>query len=242
VTRRRDVRAAIVARAVALSAAASVALVAPRTIAAQETTADTTRHELVVLVHGMGRTARSMVPMRHALDSAGYAVLNVGYSSYCCSIPELGAELRRELDARRLPHHTTVHFVGHSLGNILIRWVLSQPDRPEGVGRVVMLAPPNQGARSADRYSGVVGWLLEPIDELRTDSSATVRTLGRVDGVDIGIIAGRHDGKLTVEETQLPEAKAHIVLDGTHAFLMRRPDVQAQALAFLRDGRFAQSP
>jgi triacylglycerol lipase len=225
---------------VALAFGAVVA--APSAARAQDTPADTTRHELVVLVHGMGRTARSMAPMRRALDSAGYDVLNIGYSSYCCSIPELGAAVRRELDARRMPHHTTVHFVGHSLGNILIRWVLTQSDRPSGIGRVVMLAPPNQGSRSADRYSGMVGWLLEPIDELRTDSTATVRTLERVEGVDIGIIAGRHDGKLTVEETRLPEATEHIVLDGTHAFLMRRADVQAQALAFLRDGRFSPIP
>jgi triacylglycerol lipase len=215
---------------------------APESLRAQDTIADTARHELVVLVHGMGRTARSMTPLRRALDSAGYAVLNVGYSSYCCSIPELGAALRRELDARRLPHHTTVHFVGHSLGNILVRYVLTQPDRPAGVGRVVMLAPPNQGSRDANRFSGIAGWLLEPMAELRTDSTSTVRTLGRVEGVEIGVIAGRHDGKVTIEETQLPEAKAHIVLDGTHAFLMRKPEVHAQAMAFLRTGAFAPVP
>jgi triacylglycerol lipase len=211
-------------------------------LAAQNTVADTSRHELVVLVHGMGRTARSMEPLRRALDSAGFAVLNVGYSSYCCAIPELGAALRRELDVQRRPHHTTVHFVGHSLGNILVRWVLTQPQPPTGVGRVVMLAPPNQGSHEANRYSGIIGWLLEPISELRTDSTATVKTLPRVDGVEIGIIAGEHDGKLKIEETRLPEAKAHIVLDGTHAFLMRKPAVHAQTIAFLRTGLFAPLP
>lgn len=225
-----------------LAAALAALGIASAPAHAQATLDDTTRHELVVLVHGMGRTARSMEPMRRALDSAGYAVVNIGYSSYCCSIPELGAALRDELNALRRPHHTTVHFVGHSLGNILVRWVLTQPERPAGVGRVVMLAPPNQGSRDANRYSRVVGWLLEPMVELRTDSTATVRTLARVEGVEIGIIAARHDGKVSIEETQLPEAKAHIVLDGTHAFVMRKAEVHAQAIAFLRSGRFDPVP
>lgn len=196
------------------------------------------RSEVVVLIHGMGRTARSMEPMRAALDSAGFDVINIGYSSYCCGIAELGAAVRRELDARRLPTHTRVDFVGHSLGSILIRWMLTQPDPPAGVGRVVMLAPPNQGSHEADRYSGMIGWLLEPIGELRTDSTATVRRLPPVRDVPIGIIAGRHDGKLRVDETRLPEAKEHVVVDGNHTFLMRRPEVLRLTIAFLRDGTF----
>lgn len=196
------------------------------------------RSELVVLVHGMGRTTYSMSPLRAALDSAGFDVINVGYSSICCSIPELGAAVRRELDARRGPTHTRVHFVGHSLGNILVRWMLTQPDPPAGVGRVVMLAPPNQGSRSADRYTGVIGWILEPMSELRTDSATTVRTLAPVRGVEIGIIAARHDGKLTLDQTRLPEAKEHVVVDGTHTFIMRRTDVHRLTIAFLRDGSF----
>jgi len=196
------------------------------------------RSELVVLVHGLGRTARSMEPMRQSLDSAGFDVINIGYSSLCCSIPELGAAMRRELDAQRLPAHTRVHFVGHSLGNILVRWVLTQPNPPPGVGRVVMLAPPNQGSYKADRYTLVIGWLLEPIGELRTDSAAFVRTLPPVRGVPIGIIAGRHDGKLTVDQTRLAEAQEHVVVDGTHTFIMRRHEVQRLTIAFLREGRF----
>ncbi len=224
--------------AVALLLLTSFAAAAP--LPAQVPTASprAPRSELVVLVHGMGRTARSMEPMRLALDSVGFDVINIGYSSYCCGIAELGAAVRSELDARRLPAHTRVHFVGHSLGNIIVRWMLTQPDPPAGVGRVVMLAPPNQGSHEADRYSGMIGWLLEPIGELRTDSASTVRQLPPVRGVPIGIIAGKHDGKLTVEETRLPEAKEHRVVEGTHAFLMRRPEVLRLTISFLKDETF----
>lgn len=194
--------------------------------------------ELVVVLHGMGRTARSMRPVETALREAGFDVLNVGYSSYCCSIPELGAAVRRELDAKRKPEHERIHFVGHSLGNIIARWIVAQPDRPPGIARMVMLAPPNQGARMADRFAGVAGWLLEPIDELKTDSAATVRGIATPDGIEIGVIAGRDDSTVRVEETHVAGETAHVVADGNHTFIMREREVQALMVEFLRTGRF----
>ncbi|MDH5235750.1 MAG: alpha/beta hydrolase, partial [Gemmatimonadota bacterium] len=131
--------------------------------------------------------------MARALEADGYDVLRFGYSSLCCSIPELGEQLRRSVAGRMTDDMTAVHFVGHSLGNILVRWVLTRDTLPPRVGRVVMLAPPNQGSRAADRYAGLTGWLLKPIDGLRTDSLAAVRTLPPVEGVEIGVISARDD-------------------------------------------------
>ncbi len=179
-----------------------------------------------------------MEPMEEALKVAGYDVLNIGYSSYCCGIAELGADIRRQIDSLRLSQHTTLHFVGHSLGGILARWILAQPQPPMGASRLVMLAPPNQGSKSADRYSPMIGWLLEPIDELRTDTAATVHQIPAPSGVEVGIIAGKQDGKLTVEETHLSGESAHVVVEGTHAFLMRRDEVKRLTVAFLRTGGF----
>jgi triacylglycerol lipase len=197
--------------------------------------------ELVVVLHGMGRTSRSMRPMELALKDAGFDVLNIGYSSYCCNIPELGAAVRRELDAKRLPEHTRVHFVGHSLGNIISRWVVTQPEPPAGVARIVMLAPPNQGSRMADRFAPFAGWLLEPIDELRTDSSATVQKLSPLSGIEIGVIAGRDDSTVRVEETHVAGETAHIVTKGNHTFIMREREVQRLTVEFLQTGRFTQT-
>lgn len=214
-------------------------LTAPRPVPAQTASLPQTR-ELVVVLHGMGRTSFSMAPMEEALEKAGYDVLNIGYSSYCCGIAELGAAVRRELDEKRRPDHRIVHFVGHSLGGIIARWILAQEDRPAGVGRLVMLAPPNQGSHSADRFSPLVGWLLEPIDELRTDTSAAVHKLPPPGNVQVGIIAGRHDGKLSESQTHLDGEAGHVLVDGMHTFLMRKPEVHRLTVAFLRDGRFPQ--
>jgi len=212
------------------SAVAGSVIVEPESVGAAR--------DLVVVLHGMGRTARSMRPVEEALEAAGFDVLNIGYSSYCCTIPELGEAVRRELDAKRKPAHTRVHFVGHSLGNIIARWIVSQPSPPLGVTRLVMLAPPNQGAKMADRFTPRVGWLLVPIDELRTDSSATVQQLAPLTGVQIGVIAGRDDHTVRLEETHVAGETAHVVVKANHTFIMREEEVHRLTVEFLRTGRF----
>jgi predicted alpha/beta hydrolase family esterase len=189
----------------------------------------------------MGRTSFSMRPMAEALEEAGFEVLNHDYSSVCCPIPELGEQLRQAILARLTEEHTAVHFVGHSLGNILIRWVLTRDTLPPRVGRAVMLAPPNQGAAMADRFASVGGWLLKPIDGLRTDSLSVVRALPPVRGVGIVVVAAADDHTVQVEETRLPEALAHVVVEGGHTFIMRREEVQALTITFLRTGRVPET-
>lgn len=196
--------------------------------------------ELVVLLHGMGRTSGSMGPVEDALHAAGYDVLNIGYSSYCCSVEELGEAVRREIAAKRGPEHERIHFVTHSLGGIIARWILTHANRPPGAQRLVMLAPPNRGAQMADRFSPLVGWILEPLDELRTDTGSTVRLLPPVEGVAIGIIAGKDDDTVAMEETRLAEAVDHVVVPSGHTFIMRRDDVHALVVAFLQNGRFPE--
>lgn len=193
--------------------------------------------DLVVLLHGMGRTSYSMVPLKEALERAGFDVLNIGYSSTCCGIAELGERVRLQIAAER-GSHARVHFVGHSLGAIIARLILSDSTAVPGARRLVMLAPPNQGSKSADFFAPVAGWLLEPMDELRTDSTSTVRRMPTPRGIEIGVIAARDDGKVMMDDTHLPNEAAHVVVDGYHTFIMRREDVHQLTIHFLREGRF----
>lgn len=200
---------------------------------------DLAPHELVVVVHGMGRSSLSMWPIARALEAEGYEVLRYGYSSYCCTIPQIAADFRLHLADRIGPQHTRVHFVGHSLGNILVRHVLTRDTIPPRVGRVVMLAPPNQGALAANRLSPYVGWLLKPTPELRATSGATVLAIPQLNGVEIGIIAASGDRTVKLAETHLPEEKAHVVVGGGHSFIMYREDVQRLTVQFIKSGSFA---
>lgn len=198
---------------------------------------DDTR-ELVFLVHGLGRTPISMYLLARRLEHAGYRVANWGYWSTTGTVQDLANALHARVGALA-GAAPAVHFVGHSLGNIVIRCLLAHHDRHRP-GRVVMLAPPNQGSTTADRYARWMGWLLPYLHELRTDTASTARTLRLPEGVDVGIIAGQRDGKVRVAETRLDGARDHTVVPATHTFLMNRPDVHRLIIGFLRDGAFAR--
>ena len=194
------------------------------------------RRELVVLVHGMGRSRLSMVVMGRSLERAGYRVVNWGYPSTSEGVAGIGARLVRDVDAHR-GAAPRVHFVTHSLGSIVVRWALAH-DPPDSLGRVVMLAPPNQGARSADRMARWVGWLLPPIHELKTDPTTTARTLALPAGAEVGVIAGERDGKVSVAESHLDGERDHVAVRSQHTFIMYRRDVRRLVRRFLAEGSF----
>lgn len=189
----------------------------------------------------MGRTSLSMLPLRLALERSGYRVLNFHYSSYGPSIARIGTALARSIDAELSEHPAPrVHFVGHSLGNIVLRWVLTHRPPPAELGRFVMLAPPNRGARVADQLTPYVGWLLAPISELRTGAS-TVAELPPPTGIEFAIIAGQWDETVSIAETCLPGAKAYAVVPSGHTFILMRRDVFRMVRHFLSEGVLPES-
>ena len=198
--------------------------------------------ELVVLVHGMGRTRLSMVLLAGSLRRAGYDVLNFGYPSLTMTVAGSGARLADRLeDALRVSPAGQVHFVGHSLGHIVIRWVLAHRP-PQRTGRVVMLAPPNQGSDLADRVVRWLAWLMKPLPELTTGEGSTARALPPPRGIEVGVVAARRDNRVTVSRTHLEEQTDHVIVPGGHMFVMTRPDVSRLTIRFLRTGRFARGP
>lgn len=200
------------------------------------------RRELVFLVHGMGRTPLSMFLLGRRLERAGYRTASFGYLTTTGQVADLGAALAKRVAALE-GEAPAVHFVGHSLGNIIVRWLLAH-ERPARAGRVVMLAPPNQGAAVADRWARWIGRVMPQIHEVRTLPDTPARSLRLPDDVDVGIIAGLNDAKVRVEETHLDGARDHAVVPAYHTFIMNRGDVHRLVCTFLRDGRFqlAESP
>lgn len=219
-----------------------------------EPSTEDTAADLVVLLHGLGRTDLSMLLMENALEERGYEVVNVSYPSTQYSIEHLATEeLGPALEKCCGEPHGKVHFVTHSMGGIVLRYYLENQEI-EGLGRVVMLSPPNQGSEIADwvAESPILQWILGPWpEELGTGPESVPGQLGPVD-FELGIIAGNKtlnplfsqmipgadDGKVAVEATKVEGMADFIVVPKSHTYIMMSDDVIAQVLHFLEQGEF----
>jgi pimeloyl-ACP methyl ester carboxylesterase len=213
----------------------------------------------VILLHGLGEGRDSMRPLaEHLRATVDAAVVSFGYASVTAKLDDHGAALAEVVAG--LPAATPVSFVGHSLGNIVVRrWLaLADPADRERVHRVVMLGPPNQGSRLARMAAGLWG-LADHVEgsarELVFDWPRVAPQLA-VPACDFGIVAGGKgddtgyssllagddDAVVCVDETRLPGARDFLLVPVHHAAMMRDPAVQRATVSFLETGRFPAAP
>lgn len=210
--------------------------------------------EVVVLLHGMGRTSLSMKRLEWALTDRGYRVVNVSYPSMRFDVAHLADKhLRPALE--EIPKTSTgrVHFVTHSLGGIMVRHYLAT-HTVTNLGRVVMLGPPNQGSELADRLKRwpLCRFFASPCGlQLGTGPDDLPNKLGPV-RFEVGVIAGDRslnplfsrlipgpdDGKVSVASARLEGMKDFLVVHHSHTWLPWRKPVIRQVIAFLETGRF----
>ena len=209
-----------------------------------------------VLLHGLGRSSRSMDRVAEALHIAGYAVCNVDYPSRDHLIAELVSEhVLPAIHTCGLDVGAPVDFVTHSMGGIIVREIAAGAAIPN-IGRVVMLAPPNQGSEIVD----VLGdnWLFEFVNgpagrQLGTEAESKPNSLG-APKFELGIITGNSsinpllsniipgddDGKVAVQRAKVAGMQDFLILPVSHPFIMRDHVVIRQSLYFLANGKFDQ--
>jgi alpha-beta hydrolase superfamily lysophospholipase len=209
--------------------------------------------DVVVLLHGLGRTPLSMTALWLAARSRGYRVINWHYRSAFGSVADHAQAFAAEV-APRIANAPRVHFVTHSLGGIVVRQFLATNALPN-LGRVVMLAPPNRGSEVADvlQRSKLIARCVVPTRELGTSATSVPSNLPPAT-FPVGVIAGSrshiplfsrwmndvpNDGVVAVERTKLDGMSDFVVLPRTHTMLPWSPDALAQVFRFLEDGRFA---
>jgi len=205
-------------------------------------------HAVTVLVHGLWMRGVVMQVQRYYLAGLGFDAVCYSYPSMRLTLTENAERLAQF--ARRLGA-SPVHWVGHSLGGLVIlRMLEREPASPPG--RVVLLGAPygdgyarralaanRLGARLLGRSIGE--WVdmrkpdIFPGREIGVIAGSLSRGLGRM--VARGLPTP-NDGVVTVAETELAAACDRIVLPVSHSGMLFSRRVARQSSAFLRAGKF----
>jgi hypothetical protein len=214
----------------------------------------------VVVLHGLFRSAASMSRMSRFLRDVGrYSVFSLNYPTTRGPVDDHARSLDKVIQS--LEGIEEINFVGHSLGNLVVRHYLGDHTRDETgrkpdarIHRMVMLGPPNQGAQLAEAlgeyrlFHYVAG---KSASELGRDWEKLQANLA-TPACPFGILAGGrgtqkgynpflgsdNDLVVSVECTRLVGAADFAVLPVVHTLMMDDPKVQEYTLRFLQRGHF----
>ncbi len=206
--------------------------------------------ELVVLLHGLGRSPSAMRSLAGRLEAAGYRVERPGYSSLDSSPDDILAEVSDKIAALGIQRAPRVHFVGHSLGGLLIRAFLAD-NEPANLGHVVVIGSPNHGTPLVDNLRGkwwfdMLGPMTLALGTGRDSFPSRLRPpdyplgviAGRVERDNDDLLPGPDDGLVTVASTKVEGMADFVVLDAHHAALRSDKAAAAHTVSFLKRGRF----
>jgi pimeloyl-ACP methyl ester carboxylesterase len=207
---------------------------------------------LVILVHGLWQSGLEFFVMRRRLQADGS--LRALFFSYPTNVGTMSNHVRRLIDCARAHKAEQLHFVGHSLGGLVVLRALEiTDDLPPG--RAVLLGSPLQGSRTAQSLARLPfgrtllgGALTQECVDWSPRAWSGRREVGVIAG-SMGFGVGRllakldaaHDGTVLVEETRLPGAKDHMVVAASHTGLLVSAQVAEQTRHFLDRGVFKRS-
>lgn len=205
-----------------------------------------TRH--VVLVHGLWTPATVMRPIGRWLVRCGYEPSYFRYLGRD-DFEANAVALDRFIERLAGP----AHYVGHSLGGLLLlRTLGARVDIP--IGRTVFIASPVGGAESARRLAraasgrlllgramGVLCTGIEPRWHRRERLGIIVGTgkfgLGRL----LGALDGINDGVVREAETRVAGSADTLMIGSAHTPLLLSRRVAEAVAHFLATGRFTPS-
>jgi pimeloyl-ACP methyl ester carboxylesterase len=214
---------------------------------------------VVLTLHGIIRSRDYMAGIGGYLEEeGGYEWLNMSYASTRGTLDEHAASLARVIE--HLDGVGEINFVAHSLGNLVVRRYLGEAKAPAPrwkvdprIRRVVMLAPPNQGAQLASFFDDnkliCMIWgpcckqLAREWDELEP-RLGTPRDFGIIAGGRSNekganpLVEGDDDFVVSVEETRLAGARDFAVVKRLHGQLVNDPSVREYVLRYLDEGYF----
>lgn len=200
----------------------------------------------VVLVPGLWMPAAAMGLLAARLGRQGYLT-----RLFACRgrAPMVGNVERLARYARESLQGRSAHFVGHSLGGVLVLRVLGDnPDIP--VASAVLLGAPARGCLAGRRFArGRLGrWMMGAAGATWAESEArwqrpeplgvVAGTLALGLGRAFGGLPGVNDGVVCVEETTVEGMAARALVPVGHSMLIASSRVGKLVERFLASGRF----
>lgn len=205
--------------------------------------------QTILVVHGLWMTGAIFAIQRRQLVRRGYRVETFSYPSVRLPLQEIAARLTRTIETLACPG---VHFVGHSLGGLVVLETLARATSMS-VGRVVLLGSPANGSRSAAQLvQSRFGRKLVGKALLEWEPS---RAAAVTSSIDVGMIAGTsrfglgslivklpppNDGVVCIDETRLPGLRDHVTMPVAHSEMIVSARVADQICHFLEHGHFAR--
>ncbi len=215
---------------------------------------------IVLLLHGMNRTRNTLRKMERAIQEAGFETARLSYASTRQRIQDNARGLSSVVE--HLPFGQ-VSFVGHSMGNLVVRRFLydlqQQPEssQQKSLHRMVMIAPPNQGSKLArwlkfsllfNVISGVGGrefsWRW---DEVKSELAVPDLEFGVIAGAQQKLhflsnpfLPGPDDWTVSLAETQLENETDRYEDFLMHGTIMKDKKVIAATVRFLKTGHFSE--
>lgn len=200
----------------------------------------------VILVHGLWYGAMAMKPLAMRLRECGHAVRLFSYNTTTGTLSGHADELARFAATEVSPE---VHFVGHSLGGLVILKMFDGRARLRA-GRIVLLGSPLQGSQAARSAMNLPGGSRI----LRTAGMALSEGFPHLPaGKEVGMVAGSRsvglgrllasgpgagDGTVSLQEADSPQLTARVVLPVSHTGMLFSRKVSQHVAGFLARGSF----
>ncbi len=209
------------------------------------------KNETIILLHGLFFHGSLMKYMSFRLENMGYDVICPSYKTVNKSMDENAKDVINYIISKNI-RTNKLHFVGHSLGGILIRKIYElSPDI--FTGRIVTLGSPHKGSDTAKTIKKIA-------DSININILGK-SYLGALDGdihkwkgdIELGSIAGTksiglaniirnlefpNDGTVSVNETILENATDYIEISCSHTSLVYSSAAFFQVDYFLQNGIF----
>lgn len=222
-----------------------------KSISEIELSGETVVKETIVLVHGLWVHGWIMALLGLRLRRCGFHTIIFSYPSMRVSLSQNALVLSRFVAGIAAPR---IHFVGHSLGGLLLLQMLAEHAEPRA-GRVVLVGSPYHASYAASKLTRITlgRWLIgcsmgQWLDQ-KTPACPNQHEVGSIAGclsLGIGRLIGGlphpNDGVVAVEETRLPSTSDWIVLNVSHTGMLFSTRVARQVCAFLRHGHFLHNP